>query len=167
MKLHLVTTNQRGFGYIDYLSVMSALLHNNTVLWHEDKPDNKWWHLIEKMSGKSPNLELRELDPFSGFTVDASNNDQIGRTDIIYLAPFDKEKSIDDALIDHNVLGQNSEGLFERKDITLVRVFLPEGQDSYDFITPEWVSAKDTLLSALIKRVYLERVWNPYGYRTR
>lgn len=163
MKLHLVTTNDTGFNYLNYLSVMSALLHNDTVLWYEDKQNNEWWYLIEKMAQKSPNLELRELDPFSGFTINQEEGDQTGRTDIIYLAPFDRDSSIDDAFIDHNVFEQNSEGVFERKDITLVRVFKPESEDSFDFITPEWVSANDTLLSALIKRVYLERVWNPYG----
>lgn len=141
---------------------MSALRHNDTVLWHDDSVDNKWWHLIEKMALKSNNLELKELDPFSGLTINQTGGDQTGRTDIIYLAPFDREVSIDDAFIDHFVFDQGSDGEFERKDITLVRVFIPEEKEDLDFITPQWVSANDTLLSALIKKAYLERVWNPY-----
>lgn len=163
MKLHLVTTNEYGFNYLNYLSVMSALLYNKVVLWYEDAGNNEWWHLIEKMAVKSNNLELKILDTLTGYTVDQTEGDQVGRLDIIYLAEFKKDVSIDDAFIDHDLFRQDAEGEFERKDITLVRVFSPPEQENLDFITPEWVSANDTLLSALIKRVYLERVWNPYG----
>lgn len=160
MILHLATNKEAGFNYMAYLAVMSALLHNQVILWMDEEPEGKWFELIKKMEIKSPHLDFAKIHPLTGITID--QHDQTGRLDIIYLAPFTKE-SIDDAFIDHNLLGQGKDGLFERKDITLVRVFVPEDQPNLDFITPEWVSANDTLLSALIKRAYLERVWNPYG----
>lgn len=176
MKLHLATNEK--FNYLNYLSVMTAIRKNDVVFWYREKPTSKWFKLIEKI----PSIEFRKMDPLTGITIDQTQGDQTGRLDTIYLAEFQEGKSIDDYLIKHEELYDTGEEAgFEEKDITLVRVYVPEEVEgienpqspqnfsvlmhsgAFDFINPEYIRESDTLLARLVKRVLLERVWDPYG----
>lgn len=175
MKLHLATNEK--FNYLNYLSLMSAIRKNDVVFWYRSKPESKWFKLVEKI----PTIEFREMDPLTGITIDQVEGDQTGRLDTIYLSEFEEGKSIDDYLIKHEELYDTGEEAgFEKKDITLVKVHPPKDIDIenpnastsfsvimhggvFDFLTPEYIRESSTLLARLIRRVLLERVWDPYG----
>lgn len=154
-KLHLVATED--FSYLNYLSVMTAARSNNLVVWFLDEPNNAWWDLVKG----NRSIEFRQLEGEPPAIV-LDPEDNTGRMDMLYLLKFDKDK-IDDAFVKHGGLFlHKDEGEFEKKDMQLITVHLPEGEKDHSFITPEWVKTSDTLLAELIQTICLKRIWNPH-----
>ena len=151
-KLHLVTNEK--FNYMAYVAVMSAIRFNEVVFWYGVEPESKYFDIIKKVKS----IEFKKIDPVGGISL--GRDDNTGRLDIVYLSEFVKDVSFEDAFIKNDVFVPEDIGEFEKKDITLVKVNVPEGQESLDFINKEWVAESGTLLASLIKTVLLERVWN-------
>lgn len=142
--LHLAVDGQ--FTYLNYLSVMTAIIHNEVTIWIKSAPEGKYWDLIKKMKM----ITFKDIDPVTGISLDV--DDRTGRIDIIYMAPL-TDSYVDHALIDHTNMYE-IDGEFEINDMCLVRVFKPE------LITPEYVANSKTAIAELIKILLLERVWN-------
>lgn len=138
--MHLIVN--KNFTYLNYLSVMSAILRNKVTIWYENEPVGKYWDLVKKMRSVTfNNRALTTVDP----------NDRVGWIDAIYLGELN-DNYIHEALIDHKGLYKVG-GEFDTKDMRLVRILRP------DVVTRDYIENSNTLLANLVKRVLLERVW--------
>lgn len=138
--LHLAVNKE--FTYLNYLSVMSAILRNKVTIWYENEPVDKYWDLVKKMRSISfNNWALPIVD----------SEDKVGGTDVIYLGELN-DNYIHEALIDHKGLYEVG-GEFDTKDMRSIRVLRPE------VVTQDYIENSNTLLANLVKRVLLERVW--------
>jgi hypothetical protein len=141
--LHLAV--KKDFSYLNYLSVMSAIINNEVKIWVVEEPDNKYWELVKKMKM----IEFVETTPEKGISL--SYEDKVGRLDAIYLGEL-SDNYTNEYVMEHENLYEPT-GEFTEKDITIVKVTKPE------LITPEYVKTSDSVMAQLIRRVLLERVW--------
>ena len=144
--LHLAVNKE--FTYLNYLAVMSAIRIDSVTVWIKEEPSNEYWDIVRKVR----TIEFKPIDPVTGITL--SQHDYTGRIDIIYIGELTKSM-VDEALVDHTGMYED-DGEFETKDMCLVRVYRPE------LITQEYAATSKSALAQLIRRVLIERVWNPY-----
>lgn len=142
--LHLAVNNK--FGYLDYLSIISAVRIADVKVWIVEEPTSPYWNIIKK----NKFITFENIDPKYG--IIANSTDQIGRTDIIYIGKL-TDKYADEGIMDHSKMYE-VDGEFETKDMCLIRIYKRE------LITPEYIKDSNTAIANLIKRVILERVWN-------
>lgn len=154
VQLHLATRGD--FSYLNYLSLMSAARFNKVCVWYykDNEPNSFWWWRAKAQK----QIAFRELEE-TGIILDVDDN--TGRLDLIYLKEFTRDL-IDQAAIVHTCIWEHKDvGEFDRKDIGLVKVFLPESEGNFSFITPVYIKESQSLFAELIRTVLLERVWNP------
>lgn len=145
--LHLSVKEK--FTYLNYLSVMSAILNNKVRIWIVgQEPTDRYWDIIKKVKS----IEFVKTTPEEGITISYSGGDKTGRIDAIYLGELG-DNYVDEYSMEHENL-YTKDGTFKRKDITIVKVIQP------DLITTEYVKTSDSVIAQLIRRVLLERVWN-------
>lgn len=148
----LYLSTKKEFNYLNYLSAMSAVRFNEVIMCYVEEPESEWWKLVK--AHKS--ILLKQM--FSGEALSIDPEDNVGLLILIYLRKFTQD-STDHAMLKHECLYENKDtGEFERDDLDVIRVHVPEGI----YLTPQWVKDSDTVLSDLIKTVLLPRIWNPY-----
>ena len=146
--LHLVVNKE--FTYLNYISVMSAILGNKVKIWIVSEPkENKYWDLVKKVRS----IEFEYTTVEKGISLSYANADKTGRLDAIYLGTLSESYANEYAIAHDGLYDPEETGEFEKKDMTIVKVTKPE------VVTMEFVRDSGTLLSALIKRVLFERVW--------
>ena len=142
--LHLVVN--KDFSYLNYLSVMSAIIGNKVKLWVIEEPSNGYWSIVKKVKL----IEFQNTTTEIGVTLDYK--DKTARMDAIYLGEL-SDNYVGDYMMDHGDLF-TPDGEFLEKDITIVKVTKPE------LITPEYVRTSEDTIAKLIKRVLSERIWD-------
>jgi len=126
---------------------MSAIRGNKVKLWIVDEePSNVYWSIVRKVKS----IEFVETTKERG--IELEQVDKSGRLNTIYLGELN-DNYVNDYGVDHKGLYEVN-GEFETKDMCLVKISKPE------VVTLDYIRDSGTLLSELVKRVLLERIWN-------